>query len=120
MWQFKRSAFFSFPLNQHDPDMIFELALEAGADDVSFDDGTVEIIGEVEVFKEISDRLAAAGITPEDAELRMIPKNQIDLGKEEALQVFRVIEELEDLDDVQEVYTNLNLPDEVIQELEAA
>lgn len=120
MWQFQRSAFFSFPLNDHDPDMLFELAVEAGADDVTFEDGVVEIVGEVEVFKEINDRLKNAGITPEEAELRMIPKNQIDLDKDETLQVYRVIEELEDLDDVQDVYTNLNLSEEALEALEAA
>lgn len=119
-WQFTLSSFFSFPLDNHDPDMILELAIEAGADDVSFDDDVVEIIGSVEVFKEISDRLREAGIEPEEAELRMIPKNQIELEPDQVVQVYRVIEELEDLDDVQDVYSNLSLSEEMVAVLEAA
>ena len=63
-WQFKRIAYFAFPLGKHDPDKIFELAVEAGADDVTFDDDMVEIIGPVEVFKEISDALQVAPNPP--------------------------------------------------------
>ena len=75
-WQFKRVAFFGFELGKHNPDKIFELAVEAGADDVTFDDNWVEIIGPVDSFKEISDALKAAHITPEDAELRFVPNNR--------------------------------------------
>ena len=119
-WQFTHSSYFSFPAEGNDPDEVFELAVEAGADDVIFDDDQIEIIGPVEVFKEISDRLKAAGIKPEDAELRMIPNNEVELGRDEALQVLRVIDQLEDLDDVQDVFSTLKLTDEVIAELEKA
>jgi len=119
-WQFTRSSYFSFPCEDCDQDTIFELAVEAGADDVIFEDGTAEIIGDVEVFGQISDELKKAGIKPEEAELRLIPNNMIDLNKEQTLQVYRVIEALEDLDDVQEVYTNLNLSEEMFAVLENA
>lgn len=119
-WQFTRSSFFSFPLEDLDPDQIFELAVEAGADDVSFDDDVVEIIGEVEVFKEISNRLKKAGIKPEQAELRMIPKTQIELDMDETIQVYRVISSLEDLEDVQDVYSNLSITEEMVEVLETA
>jgi YebC/PmpR family DNA-binding regulatory protein len=119
-WQFTHSSYFSFPAEGNDPDEVFELAVEAGADDVIFDDDEIEIIGPVEVFKEISDRLKAAGIKPEEAELRMIPNNEVELGRDEALQVLRVIEQLEDLDDVQDVFSSLKLTDEIIAELEKA
>lgn len=116
-WQFKRIAYFSFPQNDHDPDRIFECALEAGADDVIFENNLVEIIGPVEVFKQISDRLKEAGITPEEAEVRYQPNNEVELSHDETLQVMRVIETLEDLDDVQEVYSNLAIPDSVMAEM---
>jgi len=119
-WQFTRSSFFSFPLEDLDPDQIFELAVEAGADDVSFEDDVVEIIGEVEVFKEISNRLKKAGIKPEEAELRMIPKTQIELDMDETIQVYRVISSLEDLEDVQDVYSNLSITEEMVEVLETA
>jgi YebC/PmpR family DNA-binding regulatory protein len=119
-WQFNRVAYFSFPLIGHDEDQIFELAVEGGADDVTFDDGVVEIIGEVEYFKAINDELESANIETEEAGLRMFPTNEIVLSPSEAAQVMRVIEALEDLEDVQNVYSNLNISDEALAELEAA
>jgi YebC/PmpR family DNA-binding regulatory protein len=119
-WQFTRKAYFSFPAEGQDTDAIFELAVEAGADDVTFDDNTVEIFGSVESFKEISERLRAANIQPEEAELRMFPSNEVELAADESIQVFKMIEALEELDDVQDVYSTLSISDEVMAQLEAA
>jgi YebC/PmpR family DNA-binding regulatory protein len=119
-WQFNREAYFSFALEKHDPDQIFELAVDAGADDVIFEDGYAEIIAPVETFKEISDRLSAVKISPEEAELRMVPTNEIELNAEDTLQVMRVIEALEELDDTQNVYSNLHVSEEALAKLEAA
>lgn len=119
-WQFKRSAYFSFPTEGHDPDKVFELAVEAGADDVIIDDEAIEIIGPVESFKEIGDALKQSKIMPEEAELRFLPNNATELGVDETLQVMRVIESLEDLDDVQDVYSTLTISDEAMAQLEAA
>ena len=113
-WQFTRTAYFSFPAEGCDPDEIFELAVEAGADDVNFDDETVEIVGPVETFKQISDRIREAGINPEEAELRYLPNNEMELMVDETLQVIRTIEELEDLDDVQNVNSSLTISDEAM------
>jgi YebC/PmpR family DNA-binding regulatory protein len=68
-WQFKRVAYFSFPAKGLNSDKVFELAVEAGADDVIFDEDYIEIIGPVEYFKELSNQLESAGIEPDDAEL---------------------------------------------------
>lgn len=119
-WQFERAAYFSFPLGEHDEDKIFELAVEGGADDVTFDDGIVEIIGDVENFKDISDELESANIVSDEAGLRMLPTNEIDLSSSDTAQVMRVIEALEELDDVQNVYSNLHISDEALAELEVA
>ena len=119
-WQFTRISYFAFPVNDHDPDEIFELAVEAGADDVTFEDELVEIIAAVESFKQISDRLKEANIEPEEAELRMIPKNEIELSVDETIQVLKVIETVEELDDVQRVFSNLKLTDQVMEKLETA
>lgn len=119
-WQFKRTAYFSFPSKGQDPDKVFELAVEAGADDVSFEGESVEIVGPVEAFKEISDSLKSAGIHLEEAGLKMIPTNEIELSTDDTVQVYRVIENLEDLDDVQEVYTNLTISEAAMQKLESA
>ena len=119
-WQFRRIAYFAFPLEGHNPDQIFELAVEAGADDVTFDDNWVEIVGPVETFKEIIDRLKAANIELEEAELRMTPNNETELTDDEAVQVLKVIEALEELDDVQDVYSTLSISDSVMAKFEAA
>lgn len=119
-WQFKRSAYFTLPSEGQDTDQIFELAVEAGADDVNFDEETIEIIGPVESFKAIGDQLKKANIPIDEAELRFLPNNATELGVEETLQVMRVIEALEDLDDVQDVYTTLTISDEAMAQLEAA
>jgi YebC/PmpR family DNA-binding regulatory protein len=119
-WQFKRSSYFSLPSEGVDPDKVFELAVEAGADDVNFDEETIEIIGPVEAFKAISDQLKSAKIIPEEAELRYLPNNATPLDVDETLQVVRLIETLEDLDDVQDVYSTLTISDEAMAQLEAA
>jgi YebC/PmpR family DNA-binding regulatory protein len=119
-WQFNRKSYFSFPLGKHSQDKIFELAVEGGADDVTFDNDEVEIIGPVDAFKTILDQLHAAKITPEDAGLRMIPTNMMDLDVEDTIQVMKVIENLEELDDVQNVFSNLNISEEALAQLEEA
>lgn len=119
-WQFNRAAYFSFPAKGVDTDKIFELAVEAGADDVNFEDESVEIIGPVEAFKSISVSLHNVGIYPEEAGLRMMPNNEVELDPDATLQVMRTIELLEELDDVQDVYSNLNISEEALARLEAA
>jgi YebC/PmpR family DNA-binding regulatory protein len=117
-WQFKRVSYFSFPAKGHDPDKVFELAVEAGADDVIIDEETIEIFGPVEAFKEIIDRLRDAGINPEEGELRYIPNNEVELAPDVTIQVIKVIEALEELDDVQDVFSTLSISDEVMAQLE--
>jgi YebC/PmpR family DNA-binding regulatory protein len=119
-WQFKRQAYFGFDLNGKDSDQIFELAVDAGADDVSFDDDYVEISGAVDVFKSILDALKEANITPEDAELRYVASNETELSDDDTLSVYRVIEALEELDDVQAVYSTLSISDSAMAQLESA
>ncbi len=119
-WQFKRAAYFSFPVNGVDTDKVFELAVEAGADDVNFDDEYVEIIGPVDSFKEIGDALKSIGIQPEEAELRFLPNNPTELEVDETMQVMRMVENLEELDDVQAVYSSLSISDAALEQLEAA
>ena len=118
-WQFERVAFFTFSEKKMGFDAAFELAIEAGADDVTVDDGTIEIVGPVSSFKAISDALRAANVDPEDAGLRMDPKQEMDLSVEDTLQVLKGIEHLEELDDVQNVYHNMSITDEVMAALEA-
>lgn len=117
-WQFNRVAYFSFPSESHDFDKVFELALEGGADDVSDDEETIEIIAPVESFKSISDLLLHAEISPEESELRMIPNQELELNVEQTVQVMRVLESLEELDDVVNVFSNLKISEEAMEAME--
>ena len=118
-WQFERKAYFAFPASDLDYDKAFELAIEAGADDVTEDEGEIEIIGPVDSFKTVADLLHKANVNPEDAGLRMVPKQEMELDVNETLQVMKVIESLEEMDDVQSVYTNLKMSEEALEALEA-
>ncbi len=120
-WQFKRAAYFSIPNAAKQFDAIFELAVENGADDVTLDDddGSVEVIAPVESFKLIVDALRAKGISPEEAELRMLPTQEMDLGVDETMSVLKIIDALEELDDVQNVYSNLHISEEAMAALDS-
>lgn len=118
-WQFKRNSYFSFPASLLNYEKAFELAVEAGAEDVAEDGENIEIIGPVEVFKKISDGLNAAGVTPDESGLRLISKQDLELPVDQTLSVLRTIEALEELDDVQNVFYNLKLTEEALAALEA-
>jgi YebC/PmpR family DNA-binding regulatory protein len=118
-WQFTRNSYFSFPSSELGYDKAFELALDAGAEDVSDYGESIEIIGPVESFKKINEALKKAGVTPEEAELRLISKQDMELPVDQTLSVLRVIESLEELDDVQAVFHNLKVSDEAWEALEA-
>jgi YebC/PmpR family DNA-binding regulatory protein len=117
-WQFRRVAYFTFHSAGKNFDQIFELAVEGGADDVQNDGSTVEIIAPVESFKSLLDSLHKAGIQPEEAELRMLPTQELELSVDATLQVLRTIETLEELDDVLSVYHNLRISEEALTALE--
>jgi len=117
-WQFRRAAYFAIPGTEKDFERIFDMAVIAGADDVNFDDGMIEIIAPVEEFKTLSDALRQAGYVPEEAGLRMLPNTEIELDLESTLQVMRCLDNLEELDDVQNVYHNLHISEEALAALE--
>jgi YebC/PmpR family DNA-binding regulatory protein len=118
-WQFHRAAVFSFPKEGNDFDKLFELAVEGGADDVSQDDEEIEVEAPVESFKTLIDIFRTANILPEEAGLKMIPNQEMELGVEDTMQVLRTIENLEDMDDVQDVYSNLKISDEAMAAMES-
>ncbi len=119
-WQFNRVAYFSLPAAGVNFDKVFEVAVEGGAEDVSQDEDSIEIVAPVENFKTLTDALRAAKFTPEEAELRMIATNEMELSVEQTMQVMRTIDSLEELDDVQNVYHTMKFSDEVMAALESA
>ncbi len=116
-WQFTRKSHFNIPRGDHTFDELFEIAIETGADDVIEEEEYFEIIGPVEIFKNLHDQLKEAEIVPESADLSMDPNQEMELSLEETLQVMKVIDLLEELDDIQEVYSNLKIPDEALEGL---
>jgi len=118
-WQFERKSYFTFPASALSYDKAFELAIEAGADDVLEDGENVEIIGPIDAFKTIGDALQKAKVIPDEGGLRLIAKQELELDVDETLHVLRVVEAIEDLDDAQNVYHNLKLSEEALAALEA-
>lgn len=97
-----------------DEDALMEAALEVGADDiVSYDDGVVDVFTSPENFGMVKDALDAAGFVAESAEVSLIPATKVELDIESAPKLLRLIDLLEDCDDVQEVYHNGEISDEV-------
>ncbi|MCS3454395.1 YebC/PmpR family DNA-binding transcriptional regulator [Aeromonas rivuli] len=97
-----------------DEDALMDAALEAGADDVvTEEDGSIEVYTTPNEFGTVLDALEAAGFKPENAEVTMIPSTEAELDAETAPKLMRLIDMLEDLDDVQEVYHNGSISDEV-------
>lgn len=95
-------------------DNIMDAALEAGADDViTYDDGAIDVYTTPDAFGEVKDALEAAGLTPEASEVVLVPSTRADLDAETAPKLLRLIDMLEDSDDVQEVYHNGEISDEV-------
>jgi len=101
-----------------DEDKVMEAALEAGADDVvTNEDGSIDVLTSPENFVDVKEAMAAAGLTPEMAEITMNPSTTVDLALEDAERVMKMVDMLEDLDDVQNVYTNADFSDEVMAKL---
>ena len=99
-----------------DEDAIMEAALDAGADDIiTNDDGSIDVLATPEDYHAVKDALEAANLTADHAEVTLRPDTLAALDNDTAEKVMRMIDTLEDLDDVQEVYTNADIPDEVME-----
>ncbi len=108
-FMFQQRGVMIFP-PETDEDALMEAALEAGAEDVvSHEDGSFEVLTTPEAFTDAREALTAAGLAPADAEVTMRPDSTSELSGEEGAKAARLLERLEDLDDVQAVYTNAEL-----------
>jgi YebC/PmpR family DNA-binding regulatory protein len=119
-WLFEPKGYITIDVNDSDPDELAMIAIEAGADDVTVASDLVEVFTKPEDFQTVRESLQEQGLALESAELAMIPKSLSQLGEKETFQVMNLVERLEELDDVQEVYSNLDLSDEVMARYEAA
>ena len=117
-WMFERKGLFLISKENSDEDTLMELALETGADDVQTTEDKFEIKCDVDVYGDVADALQQAGIDIDMQQLTRIPSTPIDLDATTAKKVLRLMEKLDDHDDVQSVSSNFNISDEVMSLLE--
>ena len=114
---FDRKGVFTVPKGEIDPEE-FELEMiDAGAEDIEEEDGFFSITTAMEDFGTMQKKLEEMGIEPENAELQRIPRDTVKLDKEDALKILKVIDIFEDDDDVQKVFHNLEITDEMMEEM---
>lgn len=117
-WMFARKGLIQIEKDQAtDEDRLLELALDAGADDLIDADSTWEITTDPSAFGAVRDAVGAADIPILSAELTMVPQTSVPVKGGQAKQVLALLEALEDLDDVQNVYANFDIPEEVMAEV---
>ncbi len=119
-WQFERKGYIAIAPDGVDQDALFEIAVEAGAEDIVFGDDLLEVYAEPEYFQAVRQALEDADIHFETVELAMLPKTTMQLEEKQTLQIMGIIDALEELDDVQQVCSNLDINDEVMAKYEAA
>jgi YebC/PmpR family DNA-binding regulatory protein len=120
MWQFDRKGRIAVETDGADSEEIALLAIDAGADDFEIDDDLVSIYTEATDLEAVKNELEEGGVIVADAELTMVPKTTLQLDAEEALKALSLMEDLEELDDVQQVYSNLDISDELAARFEEA
>jgi YebC/PmpR family DNA-binding regulatory protein len=112
-WMFDNKGYLLVEKKAIDEEKLMETALEAGAEDVREDGENFEVITAPEDFEAVKEAIDAAGIATIEAEVTMLPQNMTPLDGETALKMIKLIDALEDCDDVQKVYTNADIPDDL-------
>ena len=118
-WLFERKGVVLVPVDTASEEAVMETALEAGAEDMQTDETSYEIRTEPAGLDAVKKALAAANIGYDSAEVTMLPQTRVTLGEKEAQQVLRLMDALEDLDDVQQVYANFDIPDQIMEAVAA-
>lgn len=114
-WMFQKKGYLSIEKQKTDEDKLMAVALDAGAEDIRSDDPTLfEVITAPADFEKVKKAMTDAGLTPSFAEVTFLPQTYIRLEGKEAEQMLRLMEALEDHDDVQNVYANFDISDEVM------
>ncbi len=115
-WMFDNKGLFLIPVASIEEDKLMETALEAGADDVQRIGEKFEVTCDPAVYRDVLKALTDAGITPEASQITRIAKNMVDINNPDVAQrVVKLMERLDDHDDVQNVASNFNIPDEVMK-----
>ncbi len=108
---FQRKGIISFDASKYTEDQVFEVALEAGAEDVTREDESIEVVTTPDDFESVLQALQGAGFEEEMAEVSMVPETTVTLNNEATKKALRLIERIDDHDDVQSVATNLDIPE---------
>ena len=116
-WLFNRKGTMILDKSKVDEDKIIDLAVEAGAEDIKDEDDTLEIVFAPEQFAQIKENIKKAGYPPQLLELTMVPQTTVPLEEKEALQMLRLMDALEESEDVQRVYANFDITDEIMEKV---
>jgi YebC/PmpR family DNA-binding regulatory protein len=116
-WIFEKKGLIVVDAAKTTEEKLMDIVLGAGAEDMQAGDGKFEVTTAPHDFDPVKHALEKAGIAPESVQLTMIPKNMVPVNAENARAVLKLVEALEDNDDVQSVYVNCEIPDEVMKEL---
>jgi YebC/PmpR family DNA-binding regulatory protein len=118
-WMFDRKGVARVAVDKIDEEALMDLALDAGADDVRRSGDQYEVIAEPDAFMAVCSALEAGGVTADSTEFTRLPKDTVDIAGDDARRVLKLMEALDDHDDVQNVSANFNIPDEALAEIEA-
>jgi len=118
-WMFNRKGSISVAKSRYDEDALMEIILEAGAEDMKTEEEMYEITTSAEAFAAVREALEAKGIVAESAEILLVPENTVKVENKDAEQVLKLMEQLEDHDDVQHVYANFDIDDDVLASFNA-
>lgn len=116
-WIFTQKGYITVSKDKIKEDELMNIVLDAGAEDMKHDDNLYEIFTSIQDLEKVKAALQAKSIKWVDAELTMIPSSTIKVTGNEAKQVLALVESLEDHDDVQQVYANFDIPDEILDEV---
>jgi len=118
-WMFDRKGLVTVNASDTTEDVLMEIAIDAGAEDIVTEDDTFEVYTDPSAFEDVRQAIEDAGIAIASAGITMKPRNFIQLEAKEAEQMLNLMDKLEDLDDVQNVYANFDISDEVMEAIEA-
>lgn len=116
-WMFTQKGYISVAKDKIKEDELMNIVLDAGAEDMRHEDNLYEIYTAVQDLEKVKQALQDKGVKWEDAELTMIPSSTVKVTGNEAKQVLALVEALEEHDDVQQVYANFDIPDEIMNEV---
>jgi YebC/PmpR family DNA-binding regulatory protein len=118
-WMFHRKGHFLITGENADEDKLMDIVLDAGAEDIEVDGETAEIWTPVDAFSAVATALEEAGIAPEEASVVMQPENLSEIKDvDTATKALKLLDKLEDLDDVQNVTSNIDIPDEIMEQIQ--